>query len=143
MSIASVSRAQTENTELPVLKGEWKLDSIIQEKGEKKLTALSPKDIVPDTIYYSCPVKITFKEQSGSCQLLYENEEKKDVSFYVYKVQNNTRFHASLLNNTPVPEWTFDYFFTTIQTGLILTIEHIEEPSDTKVQYEYFYSLIK
>jgi hypothetical protein len=140
-SYALTGRAQTENTKLPELKGEWKLDSIVKKQGENKITALSPGKIIPDSIYYSCPVKIRFDEQIGSCQLLYENEEMKNVSFYVYKSHNDIRFHVSLLNNTPVPEWTFDYFSTITSTHLIL--EHNEEFSDIKIQYEYFYSLIK
>jgi hypothetical protein len=143
ISIASVSWAQTENQPLPGLKGEWKLDSIIQKQGENKQIALSPKDIIPQEIYYSCPVKLIFKEQAGSCRLVYENGETKDLSCYVYEIYNNLWFHIALLNNTPVPEWIFDYFLTATQTRLILTLEHVEESSDVKVQYEYFYSLIK
>jgi hypothetical protein len=143
ISFASVSWAQMENQPLPELKGEWKLDSIMQRQGENKLIALSPKDIIPKEIYYSCPVKIIFKEQAGSCRLVYENGETKDLSFYVYEVYNNLWFHIALLNDMPVPEWIFDYFLTATQTELILTLEDIEESSDIKVQYEYFYSLIK
>lgn len=140
---ASISRAQTEeNSKLPELKGEWKLDSIVKKQGDNKQTALLPSEIIPDSIYYSCPVKIRFDEQAGNCLLSYENEETKNVSFYVYKIHNDIRFHTSLLNGTPVPDWIFNYLLTTTQNYLILTLEHNEEASDIKIQYEYFYSLI-
>jgi hypothetical protein len=88
-------------------------------------------------------VKIIFKEKVRSCRLLYENEEKIDVSFYVYKIQNNIRFHVALLNNTTIPEWVFDYFLTAMQDRLILTLEHNDKSSKIQYQYKYFYSLIK
>jgi hypothetical protein len=143
LCIASISQAQTEeNTKLPELKGEWKLDSVVQKQGDNKQTALLPSEIIPDSIYYSCPVKIKFDEQARSCLFLYENEETKNVSFYVYEIQNDIRFHVSLSNGTPIPDWIFNYFLTTTQNHLILTLEHNEDVSDVKIQYEYFYSLI-
>jgi hypothetical protein len=138
ISFASVSWAQMENQPLPDLKGEWKLDSIMQRQGENKLIALSPKDIIPKEIYYSCPVKIIFKEQAGSCRLMYENGETKDVSFYVYESNKNIYLHIALAGDAPIPEWQFDYLLTTERTYLSLTLVHHEE-SLANIQYEYFY----
>jgi hypothetical protein len=143
MCLMTICRAQTEDAELPVLKGTWKLDSIVQKQGENKTTALLPSKIIPDTIYYSCPVKITFKEDARNCQFLYENEETKDVSGRAYKVQDNIRFYVSLLNNTLVPEWMFYYHLTATKFRIHLILEHNEESSDANAKYEYFYSLIK
>jgi hypothetical protein len=143
ISFATVSRTQTKNNELPTLKGEWKLDSIVQKQGEKKLTAFSPSKIIPKNIHYSCPVKVSFKEQAGTCRLLYEDGEAKDVFCYAYKINDDILFHVSLPNNTPVPEWMFDYHLTATQFHLHLMLEHNVESSLAKIQYEYFYSLIK
>jgi hypothetical protein len=127
--------AQTEKQSLPVLNGEWKLDSIVQIQGENKRTVSAPKDIIPEDIYYSCPVKIVFKEQAGNCQMLYDNEETKNIIFYVYEIQNSIRFHASLENNTPVPKWMFDYCLTATQDHLILHLEHNTETSGPEIIY--------
>jgi hypothetical protein len=140
---ALTGRAQTDNTRLPELKGEWKLDSIVKKQGENKITALSPGKIIPDSIYYSCPVKIRFDERTEDCQFLYENKETKDLFAYVYEKQNGIRLLCSSPNQIPVNEWTFDYLLEAEQDSLILYIEYNAESSDTKIIYEYFYSLSK
>ncbi|MDR2126024.1 MAG: hypothetical protein LBP63_04255 [Prevotellaceae bacterium] len=143
MCLATICRAQTENAELPLLKGTWKLDSIVQKQDENKTTALLPSKIIPDTIYYSCPVKISFdREQDGNCHLLYENEKAKDMSFHLYKYQNTVRLFCAMPNNKPIHEWSFDYLLTTSQDYLILAVEYNTESSNTKIIYEYIYSLI-
>jgi hypothetical protein len=126
--------------------GTWKLDSIVQKQGEKKTTELLPKKIIPKDIYYSCPVKIVFEKQE--CQFMYENEKTKEMKFNVYEsydsysIQNSTRLFCGLPNEEPVNEWVFDYLLTVTHGRLILSMEHREESSDTKIIYEYFYSLI-
>jgi hypothetical protein len=144
ISIAPVCRAQTENTELPVLKGEWKLDSIIQEKGEKKLTAFTPNTAVSPYIYYSCPEKIQFNGQTKNGQLVYASGETNNMSFYVYKSQDSIYLRVSVTDYPSSPEWQFDYFILTAsQNRLSLMIEYALKPSDAKSKYKYYYSLIK
>jgi hypothetical protein len=142
----SIARAQTEeNTKLPELKGEWKLDSIVHKQGDNKRTALLPSKIIPDSIYYSCPVKIRFdnEKQDENCQLLYENETTKDMRFFVYESQNTIRLFCAMPNKEPINEWSFDYLLTATQTRLILVMEYNPESSGAKIIYEYFYSLTK
>jgi hypothetical protein len=144
MGIASVSRAQTENTGLPALKGEWKLDSIIQEKGEKKLTAFSPNDAESLYIYYSCPEKIRFNEQTKNGQFVYITGGTENMSFYVYKSQDSMYLRVSVTDYPSSPEWQFDYFIlTATQNRLSLMIEYALKPSNAKSKYKYYYSLIK
>jgi hypothetical protein len=142
IGFASLSWAQTEKQPLPVLNGEWKLDSIIQKQGENKLIAFTPKDIIVEDVYYSCPVKMSFKEQAGSCQFLYENGETKDVSCYAYESDRKIYFHIALADGAPVPEWHFDYLLMAEKNHLSLQLIFFAEPSPN-IQYRYFYSLSK
>jgi hypothetical protein len=141
--IAVALQAQTEFKQLPVLSGEWKLDSILQVNETNSLTAFSPGKIIPENIYFSCPVKIVFNEKDRICYYMYENNETKILAYSVSDVSNGLQFHIEFLNTAAIPERTTDYIVTTTRDKLILTLDNSEESLKTKQQYKYFYSLLK
>jgi hypothetical protein len=83
MSIASVSRAQTENTELPALKGEWKLDSVkIKQIISDGDTVILPylKDAYMNSIDCIFPV---LKIEADQC--VFKDKENGVIELYPFK----------------------------------------------------------
>jgi hypothetical protein len=134
--------AQTQPAQLPSLKGEYVLDSI---KNEQNL-------ILPDfdaeqtdnSLYFSCPSKIAFDANTGSCSFAYNNAVTKNIYHAVYKPQNDIIFNAVATGESPnSSEFSYNYIITETDNSLILTFDYEDKNSGEKQQYKYFFSLTK
>jgi hypothetical protein len=127
----TAAATQPDSININTLEGIWALDSV-QFKNENE----TPKRLenLLQGLYYTCPAKIDIQGRMKGV-FHFENQEVKNVFYYVFTAQNRKLIQFSVQGKGSLPEGKYIYFIERDNNHLILIY------SESSVQYIYHYSL--